>query len=128
MKRLFSPDCRAWVLNLCNIAISQVTTLYTAPFKKRTIAFILPIAEAGGGGNVIVQEMEAMRRFGVEPYVINELRNKDGLEKAYPESNTIYFGANGENSLAEVLEAKKYSARFACRNNVSIVFFIAKRS
>jgi hypothetical protein len=98
--------CRARLTTKANIAISQVTTLYTAPFKKRTIAFILPIAEAGGGGNVIVQEMEAMRRFGVEPYVINELRNKDGFEKAYPESNTIYFGANGENSLAEVLEAK----------------------
>jgi GT2 family glycosyltransferase/glycosyltransferase involved in cell wall biosynthesis len=98
--------CRARLTAKANIAISQLTTLYTASFVKKTIAFILPIAEAGGGGNVIVQEMEAMRRLGAEPYAINDLRHKESFEKAYPNCNTIYFGANGESSLAEVLQAK----------------------
>src|SRR6202020_1265146 len=69
--------CRARLITKANIAISQVKTLYTAPFEKRTIAFILPIAEAGGGGNVIAQEMEAMRRAGPFPYAINDLRHKE---------------------------------------------------
>ena len=53
--------------------------------------------------------MEAMRRLGAESYAINDLRHKESFEKAYPNCNTIYFGANGENSLAEVLKPKIFS-------------------
>jgi GT2 family glycosyltransferase len=94
---------RARLTAKANITITQQTNVYSAPFRGRAIAFILPIAEAGGGGNVIVQEMEAIRRFGVELYVINHLRNKEGFEKCYPGWNTIYLRTKDDNSVTEAL-------------------------
>ncbi len=37
-----------------------------AKYEGRRIAFILPVAEPGGGSNVVIQESNALRRMGVD--------------------------------------------------------------
>ncbi len=40
-------------------------------FEGRRIAFILPISERGGGGNVVLQESMALQRMGVDVTLLN---------------------------------------------------------
>ena len=40
-------------------------------FEGKRVAFILPIAERGGGGNVILQESRALQRMGVDVTILN---------------------------------------------------------
>ncbi len=42
-----------------------------AAFEGKRIAFILPIAENGGGGNVVIQESLALQRMGVDVTLLN---------------------------------------------------------
>ena len=50
----------------------------------RRIAFALPVFDFDEGANVILQEIIAMRRFGVDAWIINRAANRQGFEKSYP--------------------------------------------
>jgi GT2 family glycosyltransferase len=52
--------------------------------EMRRVAFLLPVIDAGGGANVILQEIRAMRRFGVDSWIINRAANRQGFERSYP--------------------------------------------
>jgi GT2 family glycosyltransferase len=52
--------------------------------EMRRIAFLLPVLHAGGGANVILQEIRAMRRFGVDSWIINRAEYRQGFERSYP--------------------------------------------
>jgi GT2 family glycosyltransferase/SAM-dependent methyltransferase len=58
-----------------------------ARFEGRRVAFLLPVAAAGGGANVIHQEARAMRRMGVDVWIIN----LDGFRASYEQS---YFSSD----------------------------------
>jgi O-antigen biosynthesis protein len=51
--------------------------------ETQRIAFLLPVSDAGGGANVILQEIRAMRRFGVDSWIINRAQNRQGFERSY---------------------------------------------
>jgi glycosyltransferase involved in cell wall biosynthesis len=55
-----------------------------ARFSGRRVLFVLPIAAPGGGGNVVVDEAQAMREMGVEIEIFNLATNRAGFERAYP--------------------------------------------
>ncbi len=95
---------RARLVAWANITLSKWTNINSAPFRERTIAFILPIADVGGGANVILQEIEAMRRFGANVYVINYLCNREGFEKTYPNCKAIYLDTDGADSIVDMLK------------------------
>ena len=53
-------------------------------YETRRIAFLLPVIDAGGGANVILHEARAMRRFGVDAWIINRGAHRQGFERSYP--------------------------------------------
>lgn len=63
----------------------QFLQMGKARWEGRRVAFVLPIAEAGGGGNVIFQEAQAMRQMGVEVQIFNLTKFRSFFAAAYPE-------------------------------------------
>lgn len=53
-------------------------------FTGKSVAFILPIKVAGGGGNVVITEAKAMREMGVEVSIINLKAHRNAFEQAHP--------------------------------------------
>jgi O-antigen biosynthesis protein len=53
-------------------------------FAGRRLLFVLPIAEPGGGGNVVIDEALLMRRMGVEICLFNLADHQARFERAYP--------------------------------------------
>lgn len=52
-------------------------------FQGKRIAFVLPVAEAGGGSNVVIQEAVAARKFGVDTWIINVNDLEPGFTRDY---------------------------------------------
>jgi glycosyltransferase involved in cell wall biosynthesis len=61
-------------------------------WEGKRILFILPIADPGGGGNVVIQESKAMQSMGVDVNIANLLIQRKAFERWYPdfELPTIY--------------------------------------
>ncbi len=53
-------------------------------FAGKSVAFILPIKVAGGGGNVVISEAQAIREMGVEVSIINLKAHQKAFEQAHP--------------------------------------------
>lgn len=62
-------------------------------WEGRRVLFILPIAEAGGGGNVVIDEATAMRKMGVDARIVNQKAWRQAFERAYPFNTVpvVYF-------------------------------------
>jgi len=54
-------------------------------WEGKRMLFIMPLAEPGGGGHVIIQEAEAMVRMGVEVNFVNLQRYRASFEQSHPE-------------------------------------------
>jgi GT2 family glycosyltransferase/glycosyltransferase involved in cell wall biosynthesis/SAM-dependent methyltransferase len=54
-------------------------------WEGKKIYFLLPIAEPGGGGHVVLQEAKAMQRMGVDVRLLNLLDFKSAFESGHPE-------------------------------------------
>jgi GT2 family glycosyltransferase len=52
-------------------------------WEGRKIAIILPIMDAGGGGNVIIQEARTMLEMGIDVRIINLKRHQEYFERSY---------------------------------------------
>jgi GT2 family glycosyltransferase len=80
-------------------------------FELRRACFILPVADAGGGANVIIQEIRALRKFGVDAWIANDIRYKSNFENAYPHLDIpiIYFDRPDATGVEELLT---HSMRF----------------
>ena len=53
-------------------------------YEGKRILFILPIADAGGGGNVIIQEANLMMDMGIDVWLYNLVHLKPYFEASYP--------------------------------------------
>jgi glycosyltransferase involved in cell wall biosynthesis len=53
-------------------------------WEGRRVAFILPVAEVGGGANVVFAEAQAMRRFGVDAVILNLSAYESAFGLGYP--------------------------------------------
>ena len=54
------------------------------------VAVVLPVVEAGGGANVVLQLFSAMRRMGVTADIINIADRRDQCTRAYPGERILY--------------------------------------
>jgi len=56
-------------------------------WKGKKLAFVLPITDAGGGGNIVIAEASAMQRMGLEVYLINLAAFRNIFELNHPHLN-----------------------------------------
>lgn len=69
-----------------------------ALWQGKRVLFVLPVAAAGGGANVVFDEAEAMTKMGVEVTVVNLVQHRLGFEESYPENvlPTVYVKKESE--------------------------------
>jgi len=79
-------------------------------FIGKKVLFVLPVMDAGGGANVILDEAQCMQKMGVDVRVFNLPEYKDGFLQSYKHS-TIPFVFENANRLVEVV--KDYDAVIA---------------
>ncbi len=58
-----------------------------AQFAGRRVLFVLPVAEPGGGANVVIDEAHAMQSMGVNVVLFNLSGNRASFERGYPGLN-----------------------------------------
>lgn len=56
-------------------------------FNKKTALFVLPITDAGGGGNVVINEAASMVKMGVNATIFNLSEYKLSFKQNYPSIN-----------------------------------------
>ena len=75
--------------------------------EGRHVAFILPIAEFGGGGNVVLQEAKALAKMGVTVSLINYKQSMKHLNlEIFSPLNLI--GVESEAEITELLAANSW--------------------
>ena len=85
-----------------------------ARYAGHRVLFVLPVVQAGGGGNVVIDEAMAMREMGVDVGIFNLTIYRDGFEAAYPGlSIPVTFGS--QEDLAAL--AGRYDAVIATHNS-----------
>ncbi|HEV7472633.1 MAG TPA: glycosyltransferase, partial [Pyrinomonadaceae bacterium] len=72
-------------------------------WEGREVLFILTLRSACGGGNVVLDEAEAMRKMGVNARVLNFNRNREVFERSYPDCAVPVIYVEDENQVAEVI-------------------------
>ncbi len=53
-------------------------------WRGKKVIFLLPIFEPGGGGNVVISEALAMRKMGVDVWLLNWARFREPFEQSHP--------------------------------------------
>lgn len=85
-------------------------------WSGKKVLFLLPVAEAGGGSNVVIQEAQAMKTMGVDVAILNLEVFRKQFSLSYPEIvdciPVIYI--NCEEEIPSV--AKSYDAVIATAN------------
>ncbi len=71
-------------------------------WEGKRVAFVLPVREAGGGGNVVITESRAMQKFGVNVCLINFAPNMAGFRSSYPNLEIPVAIATSDSNIAEV--------------------------
>ena len=78
--------------------VKQGRTLW----ENKRVLFILPIGTAGGGGNVVFQEAEAMQKMGLDVRILNWNVNKLDFEQSYSDSTIPLIYANNEEEILHI--------------------------
>jgi glycosyltransferase involved in cell wall biosynthesis len=66
-------------------------------FSGKSVLFVLPVAERGGGANVVFREAAAMRAAGVDARVVNVRPFEGPFRSAYPDPPVpVAFASPGE--------------------------------
>lgn len=53
-------------------------------YEGKRVFFLLPALDAGGGGNIIVREAQALSEMGVDAEIVNDAMHAAGFKKNYP--------------------------------------------
>jgi glycosyltransferase involved in cell wall biosynthesis len=72
-----------------------------ARFAGKRVIFVLPVQEAGGGANVVVNEARAMRRMGVDAQLLNFSASRAAFEAGYPGLDIPVVYADHEAAIPE---------------------------
>jgi ABC-type polysaccharide/polyol phosphate transport system ATPase subunit/GT2 family glycosyltransferase/glycosyltransferase involved in cell wall biosynthesis/uncharacterized coiled-coil protein SlyX len=72
-------------------------------WSGKKVLFLLPGASNGGGGNVVLDEGEAMREMGVDVTVLNLTQHKFGFEQAYPDNSLPVVFVDHKSQIPELL-------------------------
>lgn len=62
----------------------EAVQLGKARYAGRKVLFVLPVPNAGGGSNVVTLEGRAMKRMGVDVWLLNLRGHRASFEEAYP--------------------------------------------
>lgn len=92
----------------------RFSILRQSKFSRKSILFILPITNAGGGGNIVVNEAESLSKFGIKVTLLNFFKNKKIFEKSYPNLELDVVYAEKELEIAEI--SQEYDAVVATVN------------
>lgn len=74
-----------------------------ARWEGKRIAFVLPVADGGGGANVVLQEGRALRRMGVDVWLVNLTAHKRDFELSYSSLEIPVLYAPDTSALTELL-------------------------
>lgn len=69
-------------------------------FEGRRVLFILPVLDAGGGGNIIINEAQALIRMGVDAQLLNLERHREHFTRQHPYLSVPVIYAEDEHNLA----------------------------
>lgn len=66
-------------------------------YSGARVLFLLPIAQPGGGANVVIDEANAMREMGVDACLFNLTAYREAFEQAYPTLEIpVVYGKKGD--------------------------------
>lgn len=71
-------------------------------WEGREVLFILTLRSACGGGNVVLDEAEAMRKMGVNARIVNLNRNRAVFEQGYPDCAVPVMYVEDQSQVAEL--------------------------
>ncbi|MDK2122793.1 glycosyltransferase [Parachitinimonas caeni] len=71
-------------------------------WEGKRMLFVLPVVNAGGGGNVVVSEVRALQEMGVDARIVNLAHHASSFEAAYPNLNLPVIYVEGESELAAI--------------------------
>ena len=91
------------------------------------VAFILPVTEEGGGANVIVQEIRALERMGVDTWILNQAGFQEGYERAYPDLRHKTLYGRGEAEIDRIAADPLYDFDAVIATYNLSVFWIGER-
>ncbi|OUD13950.1 glycosyltransferase [Thioflexithrix psekupsensis] len=93
----------------------------------KRMVFILPVMEAGGGANVVITEIRALRRMGVDAQILNFEHHRVGFERSYPELDVPVIYSPTDFGIPDL--CMNFDAVIATANNsVSWIAPLAKRA
>lgn len=73
-------------------------------FAGKRVLFVLPIIDAGGGGNVVIDESRCMRQMGVDVTIFNLEENQERFQKNYPHLDIPLIFGNKESLVHYVVD------------------------
>jgi GT2 family glycosyltransferase/glycosyltransferase involved in cell wall biosynthesis len=74
-----------------------------ALWQGKRVLFILPIPGIGGGGNIVLDEAEAMRKMGVDVSILNLKHFRKGFERDYPDITLPVIFVSKETEIPDLL-------------------------
>ncbi len=72
-------------------------------YGGKKLLFVLPVAAIGGGANVIIQEIRALRKMQIDCYIANQSEFREWFVRAYPLTDIPVIYYDGPVSLADHL-------------------------
>ena len=96
------------------VARNELIDQGKSAFRGKKVLFVLPVMDAGGGANVILDEAQCMQRMGVDVHVFNLAEYKSGFLQSYKHS-TIPFVFGDPENLVDL--ATSYDAVIASAHN-----------
>ncbi|MFZ4464343.1 MAG: class I SAM-dependent methyltransferase [Bacteroidales bacterium] len=75
------------------VRLAQIREECLTKYSTKKILFVLPVTALGGGGNVVIQEIRALRSMNVDCYIANKSEYKFAFESAYEIADipVVYF-------------------------------------
>jgi hypothetical protein len=73
-------------------------------WEGRRVLFLLPIIDAGGGGNIVINEARAMIRMGVDARILNLSQQQQIFEQNYPNLDVPVIYAISERDVPQHCE------------------------
>ena len=75
------------------VKLAQTKQESLSKYSTKKILFVLPVTALGGGGNVVIQEIRALRSMQVDCYIANKSEYRFSFESAYEIDDipVVYF-------------------------------------
>ena len=73
-------------------------------FEGKRLLFLLPAANSGGGGNIVLLEAACMRSFGVDAWVANLDAYRQHFEESHPDIDVPVFYLETPDALSKIAQ------------------------